>query len=77
LAVSSRSAYVIVARCRSGGQLLQPSAQPFELLVCAQLLQAVNANLNRLGMLVSDTVDVFRVTHLIVSVQYGAGCEFQ
>jgi hypothetical protein len=56
---------------------LQPSAQPFELLGCAQLLQAVNANLNRLGMLVSDTVDVFRVTHLIISVQYGAVCEFQ
>jgi hypothetical protein len=56
---------------------LQPSAQPLELLVCAQFLQAVNANLNRLGVLVSDTVDVFRVTHLIVSVQYGAACEFQ
>jgi hypothetical protein len=75
--VSNLSAHVIVARSRSVGQPLQPSAQPLELLVCAQLLQAVNANLNRLGMLVSDTVDVFRVTHLIVSVQYGAACEFQ
>ena len=76
LALSSLSPYLIVSRRRSVGQLLQPSPQPFELLVCAQFLQAVNANLNRLGVLVSDTVDVFRVTHLIASVQYGAACEF-
>jgi len=75
-ALSSLSAYLIVSRCRSVGQLLQPSAQPFELLGCAQFLQAVNANLNRLGVLVGDTVDVFRVTHLIASVQYSAACEF-
>jgi hypothetical protein len=76
LALSSLSPYLIVSRRRSVGQLLQPSAQPFELLGCTQFLQAVNANLNRLGVLVSDTVDVFRVTHLIASVQYSAACEF-
>jgi hypothetical protein len=42
---------------------LQPSGQPFELLVCAEFLQAVDANLNRLGVVVSDTVDVFGVAH--------------
>src|SRR5262249_8007466 len=33
-----------------GGQLLQPFGQPFELLVCVELVQAVNADLNRLGV---------------------------
>jgi hypothetical protein len=42
---------------------LQPSGQPFELLVCAEFVQAVNADLNRLGVVVGDTVDVFGVTH--------------
>jgi hypothetical protein len=37
--------------------------QPFELLVCAELVQAVNANLNRLSVAVGDTVDVFGATH--------------
>jgi hypothetical protein len=46
-------------RCRSDGQLLQPFGQPFELLICAEFLQAVNADLNRLGVVVGDTVDVF------------------
>jgi hypothetical protein len=61
------SAFVIAYRCRPVGQLLQPSGQPFELLICAELLQAVNADLNRLGVAVTDTIDVFSVTHLIVS----------
>jgi hypothetical protein len=38
---------------------LQPSGQQFELLVCAEFVQAVNADLNRLGVVVGDTVDVF------------------
>ena len=43
---------------------MQPSGQPFELLVCAEFVQAVNADLNRLGVAVGDTVDVFDVlTH--------------
>jgi hypothetical protein len=37
---------------------LQPFGQPFELLVCAELVQAVNADLNRLGVVVGDTVPV-------------------
>jgi hypothetical protein len=50
---------------------LQPFGQQFELLVCAELVEAVNADLNRLDAVVGDTVDVFGVTHLIVSVHYG------
>jgi hypothetical protein len=63
LAPSGLSVFVIVSRCRPDGQLLQPSGQPFELLVCAEFVQAVNADLNRLGVVVGDTVDVFGVTH--------------
>jgi hypothetical protein len=33
------------------------------LLVCAEFVQAVNAGLNRLGVVVGDTVDVFGITH--------------
>jgi hypothetical protein len=33
------------------------------LLVCAELVQAVNADLNRLGVVVGDTVDVFGAAH--------------
>jgi hypothetical protein len=46
-----------------GGQLLQPSGQLFELLVCTEFVQAVNADLNRLGVAVDDTVEVLDVTH--------------
>jgi hypothetical protein len=42
---------------------LQPSGQPFELLVCAKFVQAVNADLNRSGVVFGDTVNVFGVTH--------------
>jgi hypothetical protein len=56
-------AFFTVSRCRLGGQLLQPFGQPFELLVCAEFLEAVNADLNRLCVVVSDTVDVLSVTH--------------
>jgi hypothetical protein len=42
---------------------LQPCGQPLELLVCAEFVQAVNADLNRLGVVVGDIVDVFGVTH--------------
>jgi hypothetical protein len=54
---------VIVSRCRPDGQLLQPSGQQLELLVCAEFVQAVNADPNRLGVVVGNTVDVFGVTH--------------
>src|SRR5262249_57494238 len=57
------SALVIDSGCRPGGQLLQPSGQQFELLICTEFVQAVNADLNRLGVAVGDTVDVFDVTH--------------
>jgi hypothetical protein len=60
---SDLSSFVIAYRGRPDGQLLQPSGQPFEMLVCAQFLQAVNTDLNRLGVVVSDTVDVFGITH--------------
>jgi hypothetical protein len=42
---------------------LQPFGQQFELLVCAEFVQAVNADPNRLGVVVGDTVDVSGVTH--------------
>src|SRR5262249_54517122 len=63
LALMELSASVIDSGCRPGGQLLQPSGQLFELLVCTEFVQAVNADLNRLGVAVGDTVDVFDVTH--------------
>jgi hypothetical protein len=44
-------------------QLLQPSGQDFELLVCAQFVQAVNADLNRSGVVVGNSVDVFGTGH--------------
>src|SRR5258707_5383495 len=40
----------------------------FELLVCAELVQAVNADLNRLGVVVGDTVDVFGAAHDLLIV---------
>jgi hypothetical protein len=48
---------------RPDRQLSQPSRQDFELLVCAQFVQAVNADLNRLGVVVGDSVDVFGSGH--------------
>src|SRR5262249_47608306 len=63
LALIGLSALVIDSGCRPGGQLLQPSGQQFELLICTEFVQAVNADLNRLGVAVGDTVDVFDVTH--------------
>jgi hypothetical protein len=42
---------------------LQPSRQDFELLVCAEFVQTVNADLNRLGVVVGDTMDVFGAAH--------------
>jgi hypothetical protein len=38
---------------------LQPFGQQLELLVCVELVEAVNADLNRLDVVVGDTVDVF------------------
>ena len=61
-------AFLTVSRCRLGGQLLQPSGQASELLVCAELVQAVNADLNRLGVVVGDTVDVFGAAHDLLIV---------
>jgi hypothetical protein len=63
LAPSGLSVFAIVSRCGPDGQLLQPCGQPLELLVCAEFVQAVNADLNRLGVVVGDIVDVFGVTH--------------
>jgi hypothetical protein len=54
---------VFVSRCGSDGQLSQPSGQQFELLVCAEFVQPVNADLNRLNVIVGDTVDVFGGAH--------------
>jgi hypothetical protein len=53
------SASVIDSGCRLGGQLLQPSGQLFELLVSTEFVQAVNADLKRLGVAVGDAVEVF------------------
>jgi hypothetical protein len=47
-------------RFRPDGQLLQPFGQQIELLVCAKLVEAINADLNRLDVVVGDTVDMFR-----------------
>src|SRR5262245_24225487 len=63
LAPRGPSAFVDLSRCRPDGQLLQSSGQQFELLVRTEFVQAVNAELNRLGVVVGDTVDVFGVTH--------------
>jgi hypothetical protein len=63
LALSGLGAFVIVSPCRLDGQLLQPCGQQFELLVCAELVEAVNADLNRLGVVIGNTVDVFGVAH--------------
>ena len=63
LAPSGLSVFVIVSRCGSDGQLLQPCGQPFELLVCAEFVQPVNTDLNRLSVVVGDAVDVFGAAH--------------
>ena len=44
MALIELSALVIDSGCRPGGQLLQPSGQLFELLVCTEFVQAVNAD---------------------------------
>jgi hypothetical protein len=56
-------AFFTITWCCLCGQRLQPLGQSFELLICAELVQAVNANLNRLSVAVGDTVDVFGATH--------------
>jgi hypothetical protein len=56
---SGPRSFVIVSRCRPDGQALQPFGQQFELLVCAELVEAINADLNRLDVVVGGTVDVF------------------
>ena len=61
-------AFFTFYQCRLGGQLLQPFGQAFELLVCTELVQAVNADLNRLGVVVGDTVDVFGSAHDLLIV---------
>jgi len=38
------------------------------LLVCVELVQAINADLNRLGVVVGDTVDVFGAAHDLLIV---------
>src|SRR5262249_3698579 len=62
LALIGLSALVIDSGCRPGGQLLQPSGQQFELLICTEFVQAVNADLNRLGVAAGETVDGLDVT---------------
>ena len=42
---------------------MQPSGQHFEVLVCAKFVQPVNADLNRLNVVVGDYVDVFGAAH--------------
>jgi hypothetical protein len=63
-----RLLFLTVSRCRLGGQTLQPFGQALELLVCAELVQAVNADVNRLGVVVGDTVDVFGAAHDLLIV---------
>jgi hypothetical protein len=50
---------LLSSRYRPDGQPLQPFGQQLELLVCVELVEAVNADLNRLDVVVGDTVDVF------------------
>jgi hypothetical protein len=71
LAPSGLGVFVIVSRSGSHGQLLQPSGQPFELLVCAEFVQAVNADLNRLGVVVGDTVDLFAAVRGVCNLILG------
>jgi len=44
-------------------QLLQSFGQHFELLVCAEFVESVNANLNRSGVIVGYIVDIFGFAH--------------
>jgi len=63
---SGLSSFVMISRVRPDGQPLQPSGQHFELLTCAKFVQTINADLNRLGVAVGDTVDtvdVFDAVH--------------
>src|SRR5262249_9930560 len=55
--------FVMVSRVRPDGQLLLPSGQHCELLGCGKFVQTVNADLNRLGVVVGDTVDAFGAAH--------------
>jgi hypothetical protein len=38
---------------------------------CAELVQAINANLNRLRVVVGDTVDVFGAAHDLLASHKG------
>ena len=54
---------LIVAGCRPDGQLLQSFGQHFELLVCAEFVESVNADLNRSGVVVGYVADIFGSAH--------------
>ena len=60
---SDLASLVIVCSCRPHGQLLQSFGQYFELFVCAEFVESVNADLNRSGVVVGYVVDVFGFAH--------------
>ena len=70
---SGLSAFIIASRCRPDGQLLQLSGQQFELLVCAEFVQAVNADLNRLTGIGCDGAGAANRTWRARSYQREAG----
>jgi hypothetical protein len=60
---SDLASLVIVCSRRPHGQLLQSFGQYFELFVCAEFVESVNADLNRSGVVVGYVVDVFGFAH--------------
>jgi hypothetical protein len=60
--LSELTSLVAVLGCRPDGQLLQSFGQHFELLICAEFVESVDADLNSSGVVVGYIVDVFGQT---------------
>jgi hypothetical protein len=50
--LSELTSLVAVLGCRPDGQLLQSFGQHFELLICAEFVESVDADLNSSGVVV-------------------------
>ena len=61
--LSELTSLVAVLGCRPDGQLLQSFGQHFELLICAEFVESVDADLNSSGVVVGYIVDVFGSSH--------------
>ena len=55
--------FAIILGCRPNGQLLQSFGQCFELFVCAEFVESVNADLNGSGVIIGYIVNVFGFAH--------------